>query len=70
VLPGSNESKAELFERIRLFRETVKSESELPIVVFSHSNVINAFKSSKVNEDGKLDVTGHVYLGSVHQIDI
>jgi broad specificity phosphatase PhoE len=72
VLPGTNESYAELLERANRFKsETLsKVDTTEPIVVITHSGMINALKSDHINEKGKLNNGEHMGLCSFHEIKI
>jgi broad specificity phosphatase PhoE len=71
VLPGNNETQREMFLRTQSFKAHISSlDTTLPILTVNHSGIINALKSTAVNDDGSLDVQGHVGLCSVHVINV
>lgn len=65
-LPGSNESKEEVLERANCFKQTVPA-TEAPILVISHSQMINALLSTQII-DGKFDYPHHVATCSLHPL--
>ena len=72
MLPGSNESHAELLVRSNKFKnETLSNiKSDVPILVVTHSGMVNALKSDSIKENGKLNNGGHVELCSKHVIKV
>ena len=72
VLPGSNEDYQDMLERSFKFKgETLsKVEADSPILVMTHSGMINALKSDHVTEKGKLNNGSRVELVSMHTIKV
>jgi broad specificity phosphatase PhoE len=72
VLPGSNETFADLLERANRFKSETLSQlsAKEPIVVITHSGMVTALKSDHITDQGKLNVRGHVELCSFHEIEI
>ena len=67
-LPGKNETKQEVLTRVTEFRKAIEPE-DAPTVVVCHSQIVNAFKSTHVIDDGtRFNHHGPVPTASVHEI--
>lgn len=72
-LPGNHETDAELFNRANLFKQQMIARHEqldgTPVTIcVTHSGMVTALKSTRVLENGKLDVVNSVHLCSAHTI--